>query len=127
MGYAKNGEFSPEERMEGIFVYVLEFMLTLEYYSTLMHKISKSEDRANLKLIKALHTVRIVLYIGCSDPVIGSSTAYKLITFRPSTTGTKSLTTGILRTATKWHVTSQTININMQNLLFLHIFVFFIM
>ena len=44
-----NGEFSPDERMEGTFVYVLEFMLTLDKMqniSTLMCKISKSEDGA---------------------------------------------------------------------------------
>ena len=28
-------------------------------------------DWSFLKLIQAFHTVRIVLYIGCSDPVVG--------------------------------------------------------
>ena len=32
-------------------------------------------DRTFLKLIQAFHTVRIVLYIGCSGPVVGSLTA----------------------------------------------------
>ena len=56
------------------------------------------------------HSVRIVLQI-----------------FRPSTTSTMPLTTQILRTATKWFATSQKINRNMQNILFIHLFVFFIM
>ena len=36
--------------------------------------------------------------------------------FRLSTTGTMSLTTQILRTATKWRATPQIINTNMQDL-----------
>ena len=78
-----------------------------------------------MKVIQAFHTVRIVLYFGCSGPVIGSSTAYILIICRPSTISTMPLTTQILHTALKWNAPSQTIDINMQNFIFLHLFVFF--
>ena len=50
--YAKKVIFFPEKRMQGIFVYVLEYILTLDSLdkmqniSTLMRKSSKSEDRA---------------------------------------------------------------------------------
>ena len=47
--------------------------------------------------------------------------------FRPSTTSTMPLTTQILRASTKWFATSQKINRNMQNIIFIHLFVFFIM
>ena len=46
----------------------------------------------------------------------GTSIAYKLIIFRPSTTDTMPLTTQISRTATKWLATSQKINRNMQHI-----------
>ena len=58
--------------MKCIFVYVLEFMLTLDKMqniSTLMCKSSKSEGI--LKAIQAFHAVHIVLYIRYSGPVIG--------------------------------------------------------
>ena len=56
--------------MKGIFVYVLEYMLTLA-------KCEKSSKLRleHLKVFQAFHTVRIVLYIGCSGQVIGLSTA----------------------------------------------------
>ena len=44
----QKGDFFPEKMMEGIFVYVLEFMSTLDKMqniSTLMCKSSKSEGR----------------------------------------------------------------------------------
>ena len=50
-----------------------------------------------------------------------SSTAYILIIFKPSTTGTMHLTTQILRTATKLSAALQIINRNMENFLFLHL------
>ena len=53
--------------------------------------------------------------MGCSGPVIGSSTTYILIKFSPLTTGIMFLTSQILRTATKWRSTPQIINRNMQN------------
>ena len=60
--------------MEGIFVYVLEYMLTLvsldkkQNISILICKISSI-----LKVIRqAFHIVRIVLHIGCSGPVTRS-------------------------------------------------------
>ena len=60
------------------------------------------------------------MYIGYSGPAIGSSTSYILVIFRPSTTGTIPLTTQVLRAATtKWHDTSQTINRNVQSIIFL--------
>ena len=58
--------------MKDIFVYVLEFMLTLDK----MPNISKKFEiygQSILKVIQAFNNVRIVLYSGCSDPVIGSS------------------------------------------------------
>ena len=76
---------------------------------------------------KTSYIVRIVLYIGCSGPVIGSSTAYILNIFKPMTTGTMPSTTQILYTATKWRATPQIIHRNMQNFLFLHLFEIFIM
>ena len=58
--------------MQGICVYVLEYMFTLEKMlntSTLMCKSSKlSVEHSNSGL--SFHTVRLVLYIGCSGPVI---------------------------------------------------------
>ena len=66
-------------------------------------------------------------YIRCSGPVTGSYIAYQMIIFRPSITSTMPLTTQIWRTATKRFATSQKINRNMQNILFIHLFVFFIM
>ena len=73
--------------MEGIFVYFLE-----NISSTLMRKSSKSEGRYILKVIQAFHIVPIVLHIGCYGPVTGSWITFKLIIFRPSTTGTMPLT-----------------------------------
>ena len=64
--------------MKGIFAYVLEFMLTLDKMqniTTLMCKKLEIRGQSILKVLQAFHTVRIVLYIGCSGPVIGSSTA----------------------------------------------------
>ena len=65
--------------MEGTFVYVLEYMLTLvsldkmQNISILICKSSKSEGRAFLKVIRqAFHIVRKVLHIGCSGPVTRS-------------------------------------------------------
>ena len=52
LSYAKQMIFCPEKRMEGIFVYVLEYILTLvsldimQNISTSMCKSSKSEGRA---------------------------------------------------------------------------------
>ena len=63
--------------MKESFAYVLEFMPTLgkmQDNSTLLLKNSKSEARAFLKVIKAFQTVPIVLYIGCSGPVVRSLT-----------------------------------------------------
>ena len=85
----QKGDF-PLKRDERHFVCVLELMLTLDKMlniSTLMCKKSKSEQRI-LKVIQSFHPVCIVLYIRYSGPVIGSSTAYILIIFRPSTTQT---------------------------------------
>ena len=39
-------------------------------------------DQNIFEVIQALHIVRIVLYIGCSGPVVGSLSAYILIIFR---------------------------------------------
>ena len=54
------GDIFSRKRMEGIFVYVLEYMFTLvsldkmQNIGTLMRKCSKSEGRAFWKLFKAL-------------------------------------------------------------------------
>ena len=65
--------------MKGIFAYVLEFMLTLgniaKYQYFNVQKVRNPSASSILKVRQAFHTVRIVLYIGCSGPVIGSSTA----------------------------------------------------
>ena len=79
-----------------------------------------------LRAIQAFHTVCIVLYIGCSGRVIGSSIATYCLYLDP-TTGTIPSTTQIVRTATKWCASPQIIYRNMQIVLFLHLFVFFIM
>ena len=78
-------------------------------------------------MYSSFHTVRIVLYMGCTGPVIGSLTAYILIILRPSATGTLPLSTQILRTVTKWRATTQIIDRNVQNFLFPHLFGFFTM
>ena len=65
------------------------------------------------------HTVRIAMYIRCSGPAIGSSTAYIFAIFRPSTTGTIPLTTQILCAAIQWRETSQTINRNVHRIIIL--------
>ena len=70
--------------------------LKLLYFNVQKFKIL---GQSILKVIQAFHTECIVLYNGCSGPVIRSSTAYILIVFKPSTTVTMSLTTQLLRTA----------------------------
>ena len=56
--HAKKVIYFPEKRMEGTFVYVVEYMLTLvsldkmQYIMTLMCKSSKSEGRAYRKFFK---------------------------------------------------------------------------
>ena len=67
-----------EKEDERKFVHVLEFVLNLDKMqtiSTLMHKKCEIRKQSILKVIQAFHTVRLVLYIGCYYPVIGSSTA----------------------------------------------------
>ena len=86
--------------------------------STLMCKSSESKAEHFASYSSFLYYLRIVLYFGCSDPVIGSSTAYILILFRPLLTGTMPLTAQILHTAINsvqlWKYT---------NFLFPHLFV----
>ena len=56
-----------------MFTYVLEFMLTFdEMQNTNSLMCTKFEilGQSNFKAIQAFHTVRIVLYIGCSGPVV---------------------------------------------------------
>ena len=63
--------------MEEIFAYVLEFILTfakMQNNSTLKWKKFEIWGWSILKVIQAFHTVRIVLYIGCSGTVGGSLT-----------------------------------------------------
>ena len=96
--------------MKGIFVYVLEFMLTLDEMQNISIGVIGGQS-----ILKVIHSVRLVLYIGCSGPVIGSSTAKLLIIFRLSTAGIMPLTSQILRTAIKWCASPQIINRNMQN------------
>ena len=57
--------------MKGIFVYVLEFMLSLDKMqniSILMCKKFRTWGQSILKVIQAFHTECIVLYIWCSGP-----------------------------------------------------------
>ena len=56
-----------------MFVYVLEFMLTLDI-STLTWEKLEIYGWSILKVIQAFHTVCLVLYIRCSGPVVGSLT-----------------------------------------------------
>ena len=61
-----------------MYAYVLESMLTLvkmQYNSTLMWKKFEIWGLNSSEVIQAFHTVRIVLYIGCNGPVVGSLTA----------------------------------------------------
>ena len=63
---------SLKKRMNEIFVYVLEFMLTfdkMQNNSTLMCTKFEISGQSILKVIQAFHTVCIVLYIECSGPV----------------------------------------------------------
>ena len=86
--------------MKGIFVYVMEFMLSIDkmqYISTLNVPKALNLRAEHFERFQAFHTVRIILYIGCSGPVIDCNI---LILFRHSTTGTMPLTTQILRTVT---------------------------
>ena len=64
--------------MKIFLAYVLEFMIAstkMQNNSTLMWKQFEIWGWSILKVIQAFHTVGIVLYIGCSGPVIGSLTA----------------------------------------------------
>ena len=64
--------------MKEIIAYILEFMLILakmQNNSTLMWKKFEIWDWNILKVIQAFHNVFAVLYIGCSGPVVESSTA----------------------------------------------------
>ena len=59
--------------MKGIFVYVLEFMLTFDKMQNTSPLLCTNYEiwwQSILKVIQAFHTVRIVLYIGCSGPVV---------------------------------------------------------
>ena len=59
--------------MEETFAYVLEFILTFDkMQNTNPFICTKFETRGQgiLEVIQAFHTVRIVLYIGCSGPVV---------------------------------------------------------
>ena len=65
----------PEKR--GQKIYVLEFMLTLakmQENSTLMGKMFEIWGWSILKVTQAFHTVRIILNIGFSGPVVWSLT-----------------------------------------------------
>ena len=59
--------------MKESLAYVLELMLTfdkMQNTSPLMCTKYQSWGQSILKVIQAFHTVRIVLYIGCSGPVV---------------------------------------------------------
>ena len=60
--------------MKEILAHVLKFMLTfnkMQNTSPLMCKKFESRGQSILKVIQAFHTVRVVLYFGCSGPVVG--------------------------------------------------------
>ena len=57
--------------MKEIFAYVLEFMLTYnKMQNTNPLMCTKFEIWGFLQVIQTFHTIRIVLYIGCSGPVV---------------------------------------------------------
>ena len=59
--------------MKTFFAYVLEFRLTfdkMQNANPLMCTKFEIRGKNILEVIQAFHTVRIVLYIGCSDPVV---------------------------------------------------------
>ena len=57
--------------MKECFADVLEFMLNFDkMQNTLMYTKFEILGQSILKVIQAFHTVRIVLYIGCSGPVV---------------------------------------------------------
>ena len=62
--------------MEGIFVYVLEYMLTLDAKYYFNKQKFEIWEQSILKVFdifnKLFHIVRIVLHIGCSGPVTRS-------------------------------------------------------
>ena len=60
--------------MKEIFAYDLKLMLTLAKSTSMWTKF-EILGWSNLKVIQAFHTVRIVLYIGCSGPGVGSLSA----------------------------------------------------
>ena len=65
--------FCPEKEDERSFVYGLEFMLTLDKMQNtnpLMHTKFEIFGQSILKVIQAFYTVRIILYIGCSGPIV---------------------------------------------------------
>ena len=62
-----------KKRMEEVFDYVLEFMLTfdkMQNINPLMCKKFVICGQGVLEVIQAFHTVCIVMHIGCSGPVI---------------------------------------------------------
>ena len=65
--------FFLKKRMEGFFVNVLEFRLSfnqMQNTSPLMCTKFRNLRAEHFEIIQAFHTVRIVLYIGCSGPVV---------------------------------------------------------
>ena len=59
--------------MKYIFAYVPQFMLTfykMQNTSPLMYTLFEISGQSILEVIQAFHTVCIVLYIGCSGPVV---------------------------------------------------------
>ena len=64
-------DFFLEKRMKEIFAYVLKVMLTfhkMQNTNPLMCTKFEIRGQSILEVIQAFHTVRIVLYIGCSCP-----------------------------------------------------------
>ena len=128
----QKGDFYLKKRTKGIFVHVLECLLSLDKMqniSTLLYKKFEISERRILKVIKFFITnvqVCIFLYIECSGPVIGFSIETQWSYLDPLRLLQCPWLLNNLRTATRWCPAPQTINRNVQNFLFLHIFLFFI-
>ena len=65
-------------RMKGIFIYVLQFD-KMQNTSPFMCTKFEIWAQSILKVIQSFHTVRIVLYIGCSSPVVEDLNKIKML------------------------------------------------
>ena len=76
--------------MKQFLAYVLEFMLTfdkMQNTSPLMCTKFETWGQSILKVIQAFHSVCIVLYIGCSGPVVKCQYKNQYVALNNLTTG----------------------------------------